>query len=840
MNSYQKTGERGAHHKYMPLPKTPYNNLSALVDSAIDEQLQSISSYGQAKEGRRHETAASRVDELSEQEKLLRNTLAELQAIFDHTVMGIIQVQNNRINRINTIAERMFGYKSQELETHKWDDFHSAVFTDKEKECVTGNGRLFYLHKKNGQSFWARVLPVDITATVEESTILYFFEDVSRQREMLKKVKQLSQAVEQSSNSIIITDTSGKIEYVNKTFLEVTGYSAKEVLGQNPSVFKSGKTPESVYREMWLTIADGREWSGEFINKKKNGDIYEEHVVVSPLRNEEKEISHFIATKENISNLKKARLQAESANEAKSVFLANVSHEIRTPMNAIIGLSDLLLDTELGPEQKKHLKIVNKSAAHLLSIINDLLDYSKIEAKQLSLEEHPFQPSTVVTDVISTLSLQARNKGLDLIGRVTGDNEKECFFLGDSLRLQQVLLNLVGNAVKFTDQGRVIVKLKFRPPNTHGLYPVKFTVQDTGIGLSSEQCENIFKRFTQSNDSITRKYGGTGLGLAISSRLVQLMGDTIRVESSLGKGSTFSFTLLLKKSAEQQDSSHISKQALPIATKRLKILLVEDNEANQELACLLLKKQGHDVVIAEHGLTALQYLSEQKYDLILMDIQMPVMDGLTATRYIRQFEDGMTDNMPECISFSEQLSIRLRGQHSYIVATTANVTDADVQCCLDAGVDEYLSKPYKKEALHKILHRFCTSDVSNEKTEQVAMKVKTVSVKTIRENLKKSYDLEPEEIEKVIDMYSQSLRDNLHLLQRAITNRDGKDCRNLAHTLKGAFLNLGIQAQADSAALLEKESSREILDHHGVLAAQIIDELQPLIGKISVPRNVVK
>ncbi|RWX49681.1 PAS domain S-box-containing protein, partial [Candidatus Electrothrix communis] len=318
-------------------------------------------------------TAARRMDER------LHSALAELKVILDNTMLGLILVQDERIIRVNTTFESMFGYSFDEIVEMSWSDFRSTIFAGKEAECWDGSGRMFSMVKKTDpgvreqQPFWSKVRQVSIGSDRHKETKreLYLFEDMSSQNEMFEKIQRLSQAVEQSSNSVVITSTDGIIEYVNRTFVSTTGYNAHEIIGQSLEILAPSKAETDVYKRMWSTVRAGDEWTGELVNKKKDGALYEENVVASPIRNEENEITHIIVTKENITDLKKARQQADSANKAKSEFLANMSHEIRTPMNSIIGMTELLLETTLYPEQKGFVENVNSSASVLLSLIND-------------------------------------------------------------------------------------------------------------------------------------------------------------------------------------------------------------------------------------------------------------------------------------------------------------------------------------------------------------------------------------------------------------------------------------------------------------------------------------
>jgi PAS domain S-box-containing protein len=786
---------------------------------------------------------AQDITEARQMDERLRAALAELQVIIDNTMLGLILVQDDRIVRVNSTFEGMFGRRFEEIRDMSWSAFYLSAFAGKEAECWDGSGRMFFMSRKDeeggaAQPFWSKVRRVAIDDERQDGlrSELFLFEDMSVQNEMFEKIQRLSQAVEQSSNSVVITDTEGMIEYVNKTFVKLTGYRAEEVIGSNLAMLSPDESGALLYGQIWAAARSGLEWTGELVNRKKTGDLYEENVVVSPIRNEQNQITHFVLTKENITDLKRARQQADAANKAKSEFLANMSHEIRTPMNSIIGMTELLLDTPLQPEQRGYLENVNSSASVLLSLINDILDFSKIEAGRLELDSHPFSIPHLAEEIVATLKILAEQKGIDLRLTINGEHER-CFPLGDSLRIRQVLLNLVGNAIKFTRKGHVALEINVSQVDS-GHCAADFRIIDTGIGIAKEQQENIFANFTQADSSITRDYGGTGLGLAISNRLLQLMGSKIELDSEPGKGSSFSFALLLENGGAKAaaDMRREEEEICPTG-RRLDILLVEDNPANQQLAVILLVKQGHQVTVASNGAEALDRLSRRRYDLIFMDMQMPVMDGLTATRHIRRLEQGLATDLPgDLAALAGRLREHLAQSRLHIIAVTANALQEDRQQCLDAGMDEYLSKPYKKNSMLRVLQRFdqgaaaVPPETPAEPQAQEQDEMTAVARASVKQHIIKQFELEQADAEEVLAAYADSLKDNLGRLRQRIADGQGTEGGREAHALKGGLLNLGLEQLAKTALALEKELPAQIEERHMRMTEQLTAALKELMA----------
>jgi PAS domain S-box-containing protein len=509
--------------------------------------------------------------------------------------------------------------------------------------------------------------------------------NVTKQKESLKQIGDLKQALDESS-IVVTTDKNGVILSVNEKFCEISQFSREELIGKDHRIINSKYHSKAFIKNLWTTISSGKTWKGEMRNKAKDGSFYWVDTTILPFLDNEGIPYQYIAVRNDITvqkeieeDLNHAKDQAELSMRTKEQFLANMSHEIRTPMNGIVGFAKILSDELTDPEHKICADSIINSGENLMVIINDILDFSKIEADKMTIEQAEFSISKSVQDVIDLFIPKCKEKGIFLI--YEPNNKIPDLLLGDTTRLSQILINLIGNAVKFTESGHVelvVVKEKETVSNVS----LKFSIADSGIGIPASKLESIFDSFTQASASTTRKFGGSGLGLTITKKLIELQGGALSVKSEDGKGSEFTFTidyLKVKKNNMESKIINDDKELTPDFLVGKKILMVEDNPLNQQLGHFVFKRWGQQVHLAENGKIAIEMLEKEHFDLILMDIQMPVMDGNDATRYIRE-KMGEKSQIP-------------------IIALTAHATIGEEKRCLDQGMDDYLSKPFNATKL---------------------------------------------------------------------------------------------------------------------------------------------
>ena len=625
--------------------------------------------------------------------------------VFENSNDGIIIAgPDTVILSVNPAFERTSGYRRDELVGQKprmlASRQHSRGFYARMWQILNEYGEWqgeIINSRKNGSALteWLTITHMP-DSDGKPGGYLGFFHDLSELRRSEQLVRQLSAAVEQSPISIFMTTLEPAIVYVNPQFTLATGYTPEEAIGRNPRFLQSKQTSPETFRDMWAHLLVGDEWEGEFINRRKDGSIFYDHAKLAPIRDGSGKIVRYLAIQHDISARKaaeaaliEAKEAAEAASRAKSSFLANMSHELRTPMNGIMGMLELSKRRMIDPNGLVYIDKARGAADRLLAVLNDILDLSKIEAERMVLEDDPLLIASVVAELSAALSPKAGEKGLNLEFDIPDDLSR-LPLKGDSLRLGQILLNLAGNAVKFTHHGGITVRARPVEQSPEAVQ-VRFEVIDTGIGIEEEALSRLFRSFEQADNSMTRRYGGTGLGLAISKRLVQLMGGQIGVDSTPGVGSSFWFVLRLKRQAPSAIASVLVAVERP-ASERLhelhagkRILLAEDEPSTQLVARELLEVVGLVVDVAVNGERALDLSSQKAYALILMDMQMPVLNGLEATRAIR---------------------VESQNRETPILALTANAYDEDRDRCLAAGMDDHIAKPVVPEHFYDALLRW--------------------------------------------------------------------------------------------------------------------------------------
>ncbi|HOW38969.1 MAG TPA: PAS domain S-box protein [Bacteroidales bacterium] len=618
------------------------------------------------------------VTEQKKAENDLRESEEKFRNLFrDHSAIKIIiDPWNGNIIEANNAAVDFYGWSSSELKNISQINtlpFH-LLKAEMEKARTLKRNHFVFKHKKADGS----LVDVEVFSSgikIGNKQYLHsIIHDITEKRKAEEKIRLLNRAVESSSVSIIVTESTGRIIYTNPFFSELTGYSAEDVSGKNPRILNSGYQPKSFYENLWQTILSGSDWEGEFRNRKKNGDLYWEKAIISPIADDTGRVTNFVAIKEDITERKRtheelirAKDKAEESDRLKTAFLNNISHEIRTPMNAIIGYSALLSESDLDESSKNlYIDTITQSSNKLLAIISDIIDISNIEAGVAQLSTDKFSINEKLDTLRKLFNSRAETMGIAFNVKMTHP-DNEAVMIGDEKKMFQILFSIVENAFKFTQKGHIDIGYKLA-----GDF-IEFSVSDTGIGIHQDQLARIFDRFYQVDHSLARTYEGTGLGLSISKAYTELMGGKIWVESKPGKGSVFYLSLPVISSGYKGTGNVLPEN---VKSDRLfKVLLVEDDELNARVMSSYLKLPEIMLKWVRSGEEAVKYcFTEEKVDLVIMDLRLPGISGIEAVRKIKE-------KYPELC----------------IVAQTAYALSDEFAEATSAGCSDFITKPFSKE-----------------------------------------------------------------------------------------------------------------------------------------------
>ena len=879
------------------------------------------------------------------------------------------------IESFNPAAERIFGYDAFEvlnknisiLIPHTDKNHHNNLMERdiaSEDSKILGKKNEFKAKHKNG-----RIIDIEITVSEIKTDDIFIFSSIIRDITEQKKAEEelrIAAIAFNTHEGIVITDAESTILKVNKAFTEITGYTETDVVGKTPKILQSDHQDKDFYQNMWQELINKGRWAGEIWNKRKNGEIYPEWLAITAVKDETGTTTHYAANFLDVSEQKNQQLQlqqkakelelakeeAEQASIAKSDFLANMSHEIRTPMNGVLGMTQLLSDTDLQQEQREYLETIQSSGQMLLSIINDILDFSKIEADKMILESITFNFEKTAFTTLQMFN--NKNKKIELLFNYSQDCPK--YVSGDAGRIRQILANIISNATKFTDAGHILLDINCeKTTDNHAQFLVK--VEDTGIGISDEAKTKLFKEFSQADSSTTRKYGGTGLGLAICKKLIHLMNGEIGIDSTPGKGSTFWFRItlpfikqpspiprakiqnlhtlivddnkinrrilteqlnkfglqvkavadgkqaletlrqhaknstpfqlaildymmpemdgailgktirndpdlggipliLLTSAGQRGDATHfkeigfnayltkpvnpeILQQTLEAVTgfkeqntpheiltqysfsdeldktaKNIKftgkVLLAEDDLTNQKVASGIFRQSGLTLDIANNGHEAIELFVNNHYDLIFMDCRMPEMDGYEATGKIRELETS---------------------SHIPIIAMTANIQPSDQQKCIQAGMDDFLGKPFQVPELHSILSRWLTTEnIAETDTNDIHADDKLNNSSPVNQAILDSLHLAlKDDFEELITVFASDLDHKINQMNKCLNTDDYAELNMLSHSMKSSSASLGAMQLAALAETLE-----------AMAGAGANDKIANIISKLTVEADRVK
>jgi PAS domain S-box-containing protein len=773
------------------------------------------------------------VEDITERKRTadsLRESEERFRGLFEYAPSGIyVSAPDTRLRQVNAAFSRMLGYSGEELLSKTWqelthpEDLRTAQARREQlwggEPSVGGETRLVHRNGKVVQTLIRASLvrdpdgkPLCSVVHVEDITERKRAEDALHESEARFRI------MADSCPAVMwVTGPEGEGQFVNRAHREFCGVPDERLDGDKwQSLFHPDDAPEYV-AAFQLALRDKTVFNRDARLRRVDGEWRWVATHAQPRFSQSGEFLGHVGLCLDITERKRyeselilAREGAEAANRAKSCFLANMSHEIRTPMNGVIGMTQLLMGTVLTDEQKEYAEVVNTSGMALLKLINDILDLSKVEARKITLESRPFDPSDTVGEVIQLLRVQAKAKGLSI--RVGMSPDIPPILCGDSYRLRQVLANLTSNAIKFTKQGQIALEAALES-RTGTTATVRFTVADSGIGIPPGKIADIFSPFTQADDSMTRRYGGSGLGLAICKELAELMGGAIGVASVEGQGSTFWFTAVfelnppaLTPTADQprMERTTIRAGAIP-AGREARILVVEDSDTNRLVVLAQLEKLGYRATAVANGAEAVKAVRRQRFDIVLMDCEMPVMDGYEATRHIHE---SVQRDIP-------------------IIALTAHAMSEHRDLCLSAGMNDYLAKPLELEHLSEMLARWlpgarpCPGATAGTAEEPAGNPAHPVfNPEALLQRLMGDRQLAGI----VLRGFVHDIPARLDHLRARLDAADTAGVRFQAHALKGAAATVAAEGLQALALAIEQADDGSRLDSCGALLPRAVEE----------------
>jgi two-component system sensor histidine kinase/response regulator len=784
---------------------------------------------------------------------------ADRRILLDQLGDGILLVDRHCwVIEVNRAAARMLGHTANALQQMHLRELlpaeEHARLRSTALRVLKGGEQLadWRMLRRDGSSFIAEVS----IRVVEQQRFVVVMRDITQRHAQEQEVRLLSMAVEQSVQSIVITDLEATVQYVNAAALASSGYGMQELLGRNPRMLQSGKTPPETYARMWQQLAAGTPWRGLLFNRRKDGVEYVVDATITPIRDAQGTVTQYLALMLDVTEkrllteelerhqlhlehlveqrtvaLVEARRAAEAASEAKSAFLATMSHEIRTPMNGVVGSLDLLQHSELSAYQRDLIDTISESALGLLAIIDDILDFSKIEAGQLKLQSEAVSLERLTDNVCSALRPTATSLGVDM--QVDVAPGLPDWILSDGTRLRQILNNLLGNAIKFSAgmdrAGRVQLRLQPCGSDLPGHF--QLSVTDNGIGMVPEVMQRIFQPFVQAESATTRRFGGTGLGLSICKRLAGLMGGWVKADSELGRGSTFTVTLPFQSTSAPQAVSdeHLAliARAGPhfVPSGGPVVLVAEDNAVNQKVIGHQLALLGLEVEMVSDGLEALTLWragrATQRHAMLLTDLHMPGIDGYTLATTIRSEET--------------------RGSRLPIVALSANALNGELERCRLAGMDDYLSKPVRTAQLGEMVRRWLPSDDAPTATPLGAVECEEVEVLELElgpcvyddQALARLVGDEPELLAEFRQRFMVAALHTVDEMRRAASSGNAVALSHLAHRLSSSCRMFGAVALSEWCRRIERAGAGCSPSEMHQLMAHLEDALAHVMTRLS-------